>query len=77
MLVHNLNDRRFVPQIDFFKMVLGMAGNADEIFYMAGIGQAIEIHEPSDFPPIYAIMDHVGSNESRSAGNQQVHPGCE
>ena len=48
-----------VAQIHLLKNIFGMPGNLFQIFQMAGVGQAIQIHQPRDFRPVNDVMNHV------------------
>ena len=63
----------FVAQIDLFKDVFGIAVETFQIDQVAGIGQAIEVDEPVDFRPVDDLMNDIGADEPRAAGDEEVH----
>ena len=40
---------------------------------MAGVGEAIEIDEFADARIVNDMMDEVGADEARAAGDKQIH----
>jgi hypothetical protein len=40
---------------------------------MPGVGQAIQIHQPRNLRTVNDVLDHIGPDKPRTAGDQQVH----
>ena len=71
--LHDFEDGGLVAEIDFFEMVFGMAADLFKVDQMSGIGEAIQIDQPLDFRPVDDVMDDIGADEARTAGDEKVH----
>src|SRR5262245_14482424 len=68
MALENIEKGRFVAEVDFLERVFGMLLDRSEILEMAGVGQAIEIHELLNFRAVDEVLNEVRPDKSRAAG---------
>ena len=59
MLFHHAKHSRLVPQVHFFKCVLGMFRNALQIGRVARVRQAIQIYQPFDLGIFNNVLDQI------------------
>ena len=59
MLLHHLKDRGFITQVHFLKSIFRMASDFFQIGEMAGVGEAIQVHELRDLGTVDDVMDEV------------------
>ncbi len=59
-----------VAQVHLLKDIFRVGGNRFQVFQMPGIGQAIEIDEPGDLGAVDDVVDQVGADEARAAGDE-------
>ncbi len=54
----------------FSKMYFGMRGNFLQVFQPSRISQTVEVDELRDAPVVNNVVNQVGADEARAAGNQ-------
>ena len=60
-------DSRFVPQIHFFKYVLGMPLDSGDILEMASVSEAVEVDQFFDLWRVDDVLNQIASNEACTA----------
>ena len=71
--LHYVKDRGLVPQICLLEEVLGMLGDAGQIFEAPGIGQAIEVNQLDYLGPVNDMLNEIRADESGPASDLEVH----
>ncbi len=60
----------FVSQINALEAVFRMGGHGFKVLEMAGVRQAIEVHQPCYAGLVDDVMDEVGPDKTRAPGDQ-------
>jgi hypothetical protein len=69
VLLHDLQRRRLVAQIHFLEKSISDSGNFLQIRQMPRVRQAIQIDELRDTRVVNDVLDQIGADEARAAGD--------